>query len=95
MRTWNDYKEHARSVSPERARDIDEIEEITNIITLVIQQRKAMNLSQRELAALCGVPQSTIARLESGKTMPTFTTLYNIFQHLGLQITITQKPLAQ
>lgn len=91
MRTWEDYKAHARTVSPERARDIDEIEDITDMISIVIQQRKAMNLSQRELAGMCGIPQSTIARLESGKTMPTVATLYNILRHLGLQMTITPK----
>lgn len=32
--------------------------------------RRAAGLTQRELAARAGVPQSTVARIESGKLMP-------------------------
>lgn len=32
----------------------------------MIEQRKHLELSQRDLAKLCGIPQSSIARIESG-----------------------------
>ena len=43
---------------------------------------------QRELAAMCGIPQSSVVRIESCKTTPNLGTLLNIFQHLGLQLTV-------
>ena len=75
MRTWNDYKEHVAAADPEIAKDIREAE--------------AMGLSQRELAARCGIPQSSVARIESFKTMPNLDTLLKIFQQLGLKLTIS------
>ena len=65
MKTWNDYKAHVRSVDPEVARDIDEAENISSIVTAMVKQRNAMGLSQRELADMCGIPQSSVARIES------------------------------
>ena len=56
MKTWNDYKAHVRSVDPEVARDIDEAENISSIVTAMVKQRNAMGLSQRELADMCGIP---------------------------------------
>ena len=83
MRTWNDYKEHIKTVDPEIAKDLKEVEGISSIVSAMIEQRTAMGLSQRELAAMCGIPQSSVARIESCKTTPNLGTLLNIFQHLG------------
>ena len=79
MKTWNDYKAHVRSVDPEVARDIDEAENISSIVTAMVKQRNAMGLSQRELADMCGIPQSSVARIESLKTTPNLDTLLKIF----------------
>ena len=68
MKTWNDYKEHVRTVDPEIGKDIDEVENISSIVS--------------------GIPQSSVARIESCKTTPNLGTLLNIFQHLGLQLTV-------
>ena len=54
----------------------------------MVEQRTSLGLSQRELAAMCGIPQSSVARIESYKTTPNLGTLLNIFQHLGLQLTV-------
>ena len=88
MKTWNDYKEHVRTVDPEIGKDIDEVENISSIVSAMVEQRTSLGLSQRELAAMCGIPQSSVARIESCKTTPNLGTLLNIFQHLGLQLTV-------
>lgn len=95
MKTWNDYKEHVKAVDPTIAKDMEETEEIAAIVTAMVEQRNALGLSQRDLAALCGIPQSSVARIESCKTTPNLGTLLNIFQHLGLTLTVSQaRPLA-
>ena len=76
MKTWNDYKEHVRTVDPEIGKDINEVENISSIVSAMVEQRTSLGLSQRELAAMCGIPQSSVG------------TLLNIFQHLGLQLTV-------
>ena len=89
MKTWNDYKEHVKAVDPVIAKDMEETEEIAAIVTAMVAQRNALGLSQRDLAAMCGIPQSSVARIESCKTTPNLGTLLNIFQHLGLQLTVS------
>ena len=95
MKTWNDYKEHVKTVDPVIAKDMEETEEIAAIVTAMVEQRNALGLSQRDLAAMCGIPQSSDARIESCKTTPNLGTLLNIFQHLGLTLTVSQaRPMA-
>lgn len=95
MKTWNDYKEHVKAVNPVIAKDLEETEEIAAIVTAMVEQRNALGLSQRDLAAMCGIPQSSVARIESCKTTPNLGTLLNIFQHLGLTLTVSQaRPMA-
>ena len=95
MKTWNEYKEHVKAVDPVIAKDIEETEEIAASVSAMVTQRNALGLSQRDLAAMCGLPQSSVARIESCKTTPNLGTLLNIFQHLGLTLTVSQaNPIA-
>ncbi len=89
MKTWNDYKDHVKSVDSEAAKDIEEIENLSAIITAVTEQRNALGLSQRELAGICGIPQSSVARIESFKTTPNLDTLLKIMHPLGLKLTVS------
>ena len=88
MRTWNDYKEYVEKTNPEISKDIKEMEELATIVSAMISQRNALGLSQRDLAKMCNMPQSSVARIESGKTSPNLNTLLNIFQHLGLGLSV-------
>ena len=73
---------------------INEAEEISAIVSAMVKQRTSMGLTQRELASMCGIPQSSVARIESCKTTPNLVTLLTIFQHLGLRLTVTpSKPI--
>ncbi len=90
MKTWNDYKDHVKLIDEDASKILGEIEEQANIISMVIQQRNALGLSQRDLAAMCNMPQSSIARIESLQTTPTLTTLLKIIRPLGLRLTITR-----
>lgn len=88
MATWDDYKKYVKSVDPDCAADIDEAEEMAHIVSILIKQRTAMGLSQRELAKQCNMPQSAIARIETGKTVPKLNTLLRIMHQLNLQISV-------
>ena len=44
--------------------------------------RKAMGISQRELAQRCGLPQSTVGRIEAGLVVPTLLTRAKIAEVL-------------
>lgn len=88
MKTWNDYKDYVKSQSVADKKMIEEMEERAAIITAVIGQRHALGISQRELANRCGIPQSSVARIESMKTTPNLDTLLKIVHQLGLKLII-------
>lgn len=89
MKTWNDYKEYVKTIDDTDKHDMEAIEEQAQIITAIIKQRNSKGMSQRELAKLCNMPQSSIARIETMKTAPNIDTLLKIFHNLGLKLTVT------
>ncbi|MBO7340044.1 MAG: helix-turn-helix transcriptional regulator [Lachnospiraceae bacterium] len=89
MNDWKEYKDRVRKSYPELGKDLDEVEEISAIVGAMIAQRRNLELSQRDLAELCGIPHSSVARIESGKTIPNLTTLLKLFDKLGLRITVS------
>ena len=89
MKTWNDYKDHVKAIDPESKQDMEDTENLAAIVGAMIEQRNALGISQRELAAICGIPQSSVARIESFKTTPNLDTLLKIFQPLGLKLTVS------
>ena len=54
---------------------------------------KRQGLTQRDLAAKAGVPQSTIAEVELGKREPSLTLLSRIAESVGQSIAIQLAPL--
>lgn len=93
MKTWSNYKEHVKAVDPEFKNDMEEIESLSSIVGAMIEQRNALGISQRELAAMCGVPQSSVARIESYKTTPNLDTLLKLFKPLGLSLTVSNNKM--
>ncbi|WP_026506653.1 helix-turn-helix domain-containing protein [Butyrivibrio sp. MC2013] len=88
MSDWTNYKNKVRMNNPEIGKDLDEVEEISAIVGAMIEQRHNLELSQRDLADLCGIPHSSVARIESGKSTPNLSTLLKIFKQLGLSFTV-------
>ena len=89
MKTWNDYKEQVKAKDPEAKKDVEEIEALAAIISAMIEKRNALGISQRELAEMCGMPQSSVARIESFQTTPNLDTVVKIMQPLGLRLVVT------
>ena len=92
MRTWEDFKKDAKELNNTTKEDIEGMEVLANIISSIIEKRNELGISQRELADICGLPHSSVARIESGKSTPNLSTLLKIFHQLGLSITIQPNP---
>lgn len=86
MKTWQEYKNHVQNIDEDNRMLMEEIDELTNIVSAMIDKRTALGISQRDLAQLCGLPQSSIARIESGRTTPKLDTLLKIIHPLGLKL---------
>ncbi len=55
---------------------------------LVREARRRARLSQRDLAERAGTTQSSIARLESGRTSPGFDTVVRLVRLCGLDLEV-------
>lgn len=58
------------------------------IISQIIETRKAQNMTQAELAKLVGTQKSNISRLESGNYNPSLDFLIRVANSLGKNIKI-------
>lgn len=81
---WGTFKNQLNSLDDN---DFKEIELIKGIVV----QRKKKSLSQRDLAELTGLKQSSIARIERDIVMPKLDTFIKIANALDLEITLTSK----
>lgn len=87
MRTWEDFKKEAGQIDPQVRSDIEEMETLAAIVSAVIEKRKELGYSQRELADICGLPHSSVARIEACTVKPKIETLLRIMRPLGLILT--------
>lgn len=88
MRTWEDYKKSTGELNPDIKQDIEEMETLASIVSSIIERRNELGISQRELAELCGLPHSSVARIESCTVKPKVETLIKIMKPLGLTLSV-------
>ena len=88
MKTWEDFKRQAKQTGGIVQSDIEEMETLAEMVSAIIQKRIELGISQRELAALCGIPQSSVARIESCVVKPNVETLLKIMKPLGLKLAV-------
>ena len=69
----DDIKRH-----PELEKSYKEQSEALDIAVKVVNLRKEMGWSQRQLAEAMNIPQSTIARIENGDVLPHIDTMQAI-----------------
>lgn len=88
MRTWEDYKKDVKEVSDVAKQDIEETEVLAAIVTAIINKRNELGYTQRDLATICGLPQSSVARIEACVVKPNVETLIKIMKPLGLTLSV-------
>ena len=88
MRTWEDFKKNAKKLNETTKQDIEDMESLAAIISTIIEKRNELGYSQRELAQICGLPQSSIARIESCIVKPNIETIIKIMRPLGLTLSV-------
>ena len=86
MRTWEDYKKETKELDPSIKQDVEEMEVLAAIVNTIIERRNELGMTQRELAEICGLPHSSVARIESCTVKPKVETLIKIMIPLGLKL---------
>lgn len=90
MKTRDVNKDYVEKVDPEVKLDVGEMENIAAIVGKIIEKRKDLGITQSELASMCGITRSSVARIESCRTTPNLDTLLKIMQPLGLKLVVAQ-----
>lgn len=61
--------------------------------SFIEERRKALRITQQNLAVLCGVSEHALCNLEQGIGNPTFEVLERVADALGLEIRLAPKVL--
>ena len=79
---------------PEFVREYDALEEEFALATALIKARADADLTQEEIAVRMGTTQSAIARLESGRSRPSTTTLAKFAKATGTRLRVSFERVA-
>jgi ribosome-binding protein aMBF1 (putative translation factor) len=74
-------------------REYDALEEEFSLMTAIAKGRRRAGLSQAELARRMKTTQSTVARLESGRSQPSTRTLVRFAKATGQRLRISFQPV--
>ncbi|QAS70591.1 helix-turn-helix transcriptional regulator [Oenococcus sicerae] len=89
MGTIDDYIAERESKDPGFKQALSKESQKLDLAIKIRNLREQEGLSQRELAARLGKPQSTIARIENGNVNPSFKTIEEIANKLGKNLQIS------
>ena len=70
----------------------DELEEEFALATALIQARMQADMTQEQVAKAMGTTQAVIARLESGRSMPSTRTLERFAKATGTRLRVSFEP---
>ena len=89
-----DWKEHKKKLIKDAGfrAEYEALEPEYRLATSLIRLRLAKGLTQEELAKLLNTKQESIARLESGRLLPSLSTVKRIADVLDAELEINLKP---
>jgi transcriptional regulator with XRE-family HTH domain len=90
MKSWKDFEKIVQSVNSQE--EFKKLKNSSFFASELINARLKRNLTQAELAKLCGMKQSAIARIENG-TLPRIDTVFRIAEALDTEISFFNSPV--
>lgn len=92
-----DWREHKKQLmnDPEFRKEYEALEPEYRLASALIRLRLAKGLTQSQLAALLNTKQESIARLESGRTLPSLTMVKRVADALDADLEIDLRPKEQ
>jgi transcriptional regulator with XRE-family HTH domain len=89
------WKEHKKELmkNPEFKKAYDALEPEYKLAAALIRLRLAKGLTQEQLAALVNTKQESIARLESGNSLPSLSMVRRVAGALDAEVEINLKPI--
>ena len=74
---------------PAFKKEYDELEPELAIINAIVDARKEMGLTQKQLSELTGITQADISKLENGNANPSIKTLQRLAAAMGKKVKIS------
>ena len=92
-----DWKEHKKQLmkDPEFRKEYEALEPEYQLAATLIRLRLAKGLTQEELARVLNTKQASIARLESGSSLPSLTMVKKVAEALEADLEIRLQPKHQ
>jgi len=91
------WKEHKKQLmkDPEFRKEYEVLETEYKLAAALIRLRLAKGMTQEQLAALLNTKQESIARLESGSSLPSLSTVRRVANALDAELEINLRPKHQ
>ena len=88
------WKEHKKKLlrDPEFRKEYEALEPEYRLTSSLIRLRLAKGLTQEQLARLLDTKQESIARLESGNSLPSLSTVKKVAEALDAELEINLRP---
>ena len=88
---WREHKKQLMK-DPEFRKEYESLEPEYKLAAALIRLRLAKGLTQAQLAALLNTKQESIARLESGSSLPSLSTVKRVADALDAKLEISLRP---
>ncbi len=82
-------EEEAEAEGPTGRAHFDELRDRFDLVVQIIDRRRALHLTQQQVAAASGLHQSVVSRIEQGVANPTARTLAVLARALDARLTLT------
>lgn len=87
LRTWKKFKADKLDYKSEIEKQV--ISEMAKLVVQIVQRRKALGLTQTEVAELAGITQAQVGRLETSSTVPSIETVVKVAIALGMTVNLS------
>ena len=87
---YEDAWEELKNANQESSLFYETAEDVSRIIVELLEARVDKGYSQRQLASICGLKQSAIARMESLKTIPRLDTVVRVAKALDISLSVNR-----
>jgi len=91
---WREHKKQLMK-DPEFRKEYESLDPEYKLAAALIRLRLAKGLTQAQLAALLNTKQESIARLESGSSLPSLSTVRRVADALDAELEINLRPKRQ
>ena len=91
---YSDYKKQLLK-DPELKAEYDALEPEYDIINAMIEARKGLNMTQKDLSEATGITQADISRIENGTRNPSLEMVKRLAAGMGMQLKLEFVPLQQ